>query len=259
MVAGLLVDIFFLALLGVVMARVMRRRPTAGPWRAVAIASIPVALLSLGIFSALQNPADPKILELRKVWETQFQGAASTLSGSIDPVKAQEFASLTLRLYPGLQCLFWVLALVYGAWVLRIWMSKRGATTAAPALSRWRLPFGLIWLVILPAAIVLLGDRGWLGETSKVLRELSLNLLVVSLGLHAYQGAMVVADKLSGWGLPKVVAHLGALTLALVAMVPAGHGIGLGLLALGLFDPFADFRGMNRPKVDPDNTHKETL
>jgi hypothetical protein len=92
-----------------------------------------------------------------------------------------------------------------------------------------------------------------------VLRELSLNLLVVSLGLHAYQGTMVVADKLASWGMPKALAHLGALTLASTAIIPAGHGVGLGLLALGLFDPFADFRGINRPKTNSENTHKESL
>jgi hypothetical protein len=245
-------DLVLLVLATWVMSREMRRRPVGGFFRPVLLGFAPVFLVSVFFFTALQRN-EPEISKFKEGFVAQMTDATMALNNSKDGVKAEDVrqaVSLLLRLYAGLQCLFWLCALSVIALPLRLWLTRKGLSKNPAPLSQWKAPDLAIWLVLLPAAVLLFGQAGWAGEPSPWIRELSLNVLVVSLAIYVFQGVMVVTEKLGRLGVPKP-ATVVVMGLALgLSLLLQGRGLGAGILALGLLETWFDFRNLNKKDTD---------
>jgi hypothetical protein len=249
---GLLLDFFLMSLCALVMARDMRRRPGSGFFSAVRLGFIPVAVLSLLVFVSLQGKDQPEVAHFRQAFVDQVSHATLQLvqgQGAISTQDAVEAAQWVLRLYPGLQCLFWLCALSVISFLLRHWLWRRGRTKLPPPLSLWKAPDLMIWTVLLPAALVLLGDAG-LASVPQEWRDLGLNILAVTLFIYLFQGAMVILERLRRLGIPKALGALLLVSGILLSVLAAGWGMAAGVLALGLLETWFDFRHLQNKDND---------
>jgi len=245
-------DLILLLLATWVMSREMRRRPESQFFRPVLMGFAPVLLVSLLFFVALQRN-DPEIVKFKESFTTQTTEASLAFAQSkeaVNPEELRQKVTLLLRLFAGLQCLFWLCALSLIAFPLRFWLHRRGLSKKAPPLSQWQAPDPAIWLVLLPAAVVLFGQLSHDEATPAWPRELSLNILVVSLSIYVFQGVMVFTEKLSRLGIPKALASCVLFVALILSMLTQGHGLAVGVLALGLLETWFDFRNLNKKDTD---------
>lgn len=242
-----------LALFSWVMARDMKRRPGGGFFHPVMRGFIPVALVSLVAFIGMQGSDSAEIAKYREAFIATYSQAMEAIykDKGLGTAAAREMAQTFFRLQPGLQCLFWLVVLSGVAFVMRRMLARRGQTSMPAPLSRWKAPDLLIWLLLLPGALVLMDDRGWLGEVEAWIRDLSLNFLVVTVAVYVFQGMMVLLERLTRAGLPKFFGNLLMALALLVSTLPSGRGPAWALLLLGVFDTWFDLRNLN-PKAKDD-------
>jgi len=234
-----------------IMAREMRRHPEGGFFRPVLIGFAPIFVISVLSFAAIENMKSDELAKAKDAMVGQFaaifEGSAGAKAFTQDELR--QISEVSLKLQPAAVCVFWLALLTLAAMALRKWLAKRGQTKAAAPLSRWKAPDYLIWFLLLPGALLLFNQRRWLGELEPWIGDLSQNVVIVILTVYLFQGMMVVLEKISRMGLPKPLATVMLASALLMALVPAGHGIALGFLALGILDTWFDFRKLT-PKVN---------
>lgn len=249
---GLFGDLILLALATWIMVREMRRRPAGTFFRPVLQGFAPIAMVSLFVFVSLQRP-EPEIAKFKENFVVQMTDATMALPESKNTLKVEDVrqvANWLLRLYPGLQCLFWLCALSAMALPLRFWLVRKGLSKSPSPLSQWKAPDFAIWLVLVPAAVLLFGQSDWAGEPGLWVKDLCLNVLVVSLAVYVFQGVMVLTEKLNRIGVPKTVTVLSMTVVLALSLFPQGRGFGVGVLALGLLETWFDFRHLNKKDTD---------
>ena len=105
----------------------------------------------------------------------------------------------------------------------------------------------VIWTVLIPAAVILVGERGIFGDLDPGLRDFCLNVLVVTLSIYVFQGSMVLVERLKRLGLPTLAAGLLLGLGLLMSLVPLGRTAWpWGILALGLLETWFDFRNLDK-------------
>jgi len=252
-VAGLAFQGLLFALICWTMAREMRRRPESGFFRPVLMGFAPIFLISVASFAAVEGMKPSELAEAQAALAAQFGKLLSGPSGakSFTQEELMAVSEVSLKLQPAAVSVFWLALLTLSAMALRRWLAARGQTRPAAPLSRWQAPDFLIWGLLLPAALLLLDQRHWLGEVEAWISDLCKNLGLVVLSVYLFQGMMVVLEKISRLGLPKPVAAMMLVSALVMALLPAGRGIALGFLALGVLDTWLDFRKL-KPKHGED-------
>jgi hypothetical protein len=244
----LAVQLFLFTVISWVMVRDMRHRPQGGFFRPVLFGIVPIMVLSVGSFSALEGMPASELSQAKAALAAQFSKLLSSggAAGGFSDAELQSISELSLKLQPAAVCVFWLSLLTLSAMVIRKWLVARGQTLPAPPLSRWQAPDFLIWVLLLPAALLILNQRGWLGEVEAWMSDLSLNLVMICLFIYLFQGLMVLLDRISRLGMPKPLTVCLLLFALLFAAVPQGRGIAMAFLGLGILDTWFNFR-----KIEP--------
>ncbi|MEW6221647.1 MAG: DUF2232 domain-containing protein [Thermodesulfobacteriota bacterium] len=198
-------------------------------------------LAMAGVFAAAtgQNP----YIRLLEVVDQELEAGytAFTEAGELPPemvaamAQARDRLQVVLpRLLPAILAAS-LLVTVFANLVLGNWLLGRGQPAGAPwpPFTRWRLPEGLIWLLIAGGSLVILPHPE--------LATVGHNLLVVTGVLYFLQGLAVAGFLLGRWRLPRPV----KIVIYLVLLVEA-YGM-LLFAALGVIDVWADFRNRSRP------------
>jgi hypothetical protein len=246
------------------MVQEMKRFPNSGFFRPVLkgfflilIVSAPSFAPNLSLHGSEKTAAVQALAE--QLQKSMVTAAGDTGPAPYSPAQVQAFSEVLLRLQPAMVCIFWLGILSLAAAFLRKRLAARGLTKAVTPLSRWKAPDWLIWVLFLPAALLLLDERQWLGEVEPWISALCSNIVVVMLAVYLFQGVMVVLEKISRFGLPKIVAVIMlvmALAIATVlALLPAGQGIALCFFSLGILDTWLDFRKLTPKTQDKGRSH----
>ena len=239
------------------MAREMRRHPESGFFRPVILGFAPIFLICVASFTAIQGMKADELAKAKEGLAAQMSSLLQGGSGakSFSTEELQAITEISLKLQPAAVSIFWLGLLTVAAMVLRRRLAKRGLSKPSPPLSRWKSPDLMIWLLFAPAALLLLDQRHWLGEVEGWISDLSLNVVIVMLTVYLFQGMMVLLEKISRLGLPKLVASLMLFSGLILAALPAGRGIALGFLALGILDTWFDFRKLNPKQNDSERSN----
>ena len=252
---GLLGLAALLALVSWIMAREMRLRPGAGIFRAVALGFLPFAGLNFFSLAALER--EPQAWEAaKKLFEGEFFRLMLKSGSALNEGQLKELSTLLFKVQAGLNCVVWLALVTALAALIRSRLVKKGKVIPSKSMTRWKAPDLLIWVVLLPGALLLFGKRGWLGEVEPWLQASGLNILVLMGAVYLFQGFLVVAERLNQWGVPKPAALLLASSLVLLAASPKGAGLAFGVLALGLFETWFDFRGLIAPDKEDSERRK---
>jgi hypothetical protein len=249
MAQGLAFQGFLLLLLSWTMARELKRNPGGGFFRPVLLGFAPVLLLSLWSFGSIQRMSGADLLKAQESVAAFAKAMAGGQASAISDADYKAFSQLSLRIQPAMVCVFWLGMLTLSAFGLRAWLRRRGLKLAERPLSRWQAPDPLIWVLLLPGALLALDQRHWLGQVESWISDASLNVLVVMAAVYLFQGLMVVLERAMRIGVPRFVGAMLLFSALLISSLPQGRGLGLGLLALGLLDIWCDFRNLTSKQV----------
>ena len=108
-----------------------------------------------------------------------------------------------------------------------------------PRFSEWKLPWYLIWSLILGVGMSLLGDYYQI----KMLGDIGKNLVFVVIPLFLVIGAAVMTHFFQTWQ----IAYWLKLVLVIIALIYFNSSLVL-LVLIGIFDPVVSFRKRNRFK-----------
>jgi hypothetical protein len=255
---GLAFQGFLFILICWTMAREMKRHPESGFFRPVLMGFAPILVISIVSFTVMQGMKADELAKAKEALAAQFAALLGSQSGAaaFTAEELQMITELSLRLQPAAVSIFWLAILTLAALGLRKWLAEKGQTKIAEPLSRWRAPDFLIWMLFIPAAILLLDQRHWLGKVEVWIRDLSQNMVIIMLAIYLFQGMMVLLEKISRLGMPKPVVALLLSSALVMALLPAGRGIALGLLMLGLLDTWFNFRKLAPKHGDDDERSK---
>jgi hypothetical protein len=231
------------------MLRDMRRKPTGSFFRPVLLGFLPIFLLSAGSFATLESTPPDDLIKAEQAQATQFSNLLQSSSGAktFTDEEMQSLVALPFRLQPAAVCIFWLALLTMAAMILRRWLAFKGHPLAPAPLSRWQAPDFLVWVLLVPAALLIFNQRGWLGEVETWISDLCLNVVLVVLTVYLFQGLMVLLDRISRFGLPKSLTSMLLIAALFLAVVPEGRGIILAFLGLGILDIWFNFRKL-KPK-----------
>lgn len=249
---GLLAPLLLFLAVSWLMLRDMRRAP-GGFFRPVLIGFFPILCLSVANFAALEFLPSDEMAKYQSdqvaQLQTMMQASNSEAAKSVSEDDLKNLVSLFLRLLPAIICIFWLGLLTGVALLLRRWLTKRGVPIGSSPLSRWQAPDFMIWMLLLPTAILIFESRSWLGEVKPWIVDLGWNVVAVMCAIYFFQGAMVLLERISRLGPSKTLTALIILSGLCLAFLPRGQGILLGFLALGILDVWFNFRNI-KPKQD---------
>jgi len=231
----------FLALAGLpaVLAVLMLRRA----WRLAPVISAALAatLLGgavLGLLMAPQVSSWPALLA--DAWRASFDGAVATyrdLGMSAEQLaelesQRDQLAQSALNFLPAL-------LVVAGAalWLVNLRVSARWAAwPQLDALSRWRMPDAVIWLLI--------ASGFGLFVPNPLVAVIAGNVFAVVIASYFGQGLAIVSYFFQRFGLPR---GLRIATYLVIALQQVAAGL---VVALGVFDLWGDFRHLTARPAD---------
>jgi uncharacterized protein YybS (DUF2232 family) len=235
------VGVSFLALAGApaVLAVLMLRRA----WRLEPVVSVAVAAMLLGAagFALVVAPeAGSWPAAIADAWSASFDGALATyrdLGMSADQIaelegQRDQLARAALHFLPAL--------LVLGAsavWLVNLRVSARWAAwPQMHALSRWRLPDAVIWLLIASGFALFVPNA--------TVALVAGNVFAVVIACYFVQGMAIISYFFQRFSLPRTLRVATYLVIAFQQVV-----VGL-VVALGVFDLWGDFRHLTARPAD---------
>lgn len=185
-----------------------------------------------GIFAYLEE-------DLRNAITVTFQqyGAASLEKPVLEEM-LQKFVPVMVRLLPGaalssVLVASWLNVLVSG----RFCRLRRLPLPPWGEWSRWKAPEHLVWVVIACGAVLLLPVDSWV-------KILGLNVLIVLGTVYLFQGLAVISFYFERWKLPKILRAI------LYAIFLLQQFVTFGVILMGLFDMWFDFRRLTRKSAE---------
>jgi hypothetical protein len=151
-----------------------------------------------------------------------------------------------LKMEPVIWLILGILLLGLLAFLMRRRLAQRGLSRMPLPLRLWQAPDTLVWMIILPAALLLLRKHGALDDGAIWIFDLSLNLLVLTLVIYLFQGMMVAREWMARMGFPAWFGSLMVIAGLMLALLPMGQGIAIGFLVLGVLDIWLDFRKLKQ-------------
>lgn len=236
----------FVAFSASLMQLALRQRPGGGLFAALPLGLLPAALAFALNFRA-PGTGSPELKALQAQMEQRAERLAASLPAAEREAGRKAFhdlARLVLDCLPGLGfCGSLALLAPLAAW-LRRRQQRLGQAPPAPPLRRWTAPWGLVWLVLGPYACKLGVENEMLQAPGWVYR-LALNLMLVGLAIYLFQGLVILLAKLRQWAArpaTRALQGLAAAALGLALLLLDFRGLALGLVILGLLEPWLDWR-----------------
>jgi hypothetical protein len=235
------VGVSFLVLAGVpaVLGVLMLRRA----WRLEPVVSAVIAAMVLGgvVLALLVAPqAGSWPVAIADAWRASFDGAVATyrdLGMSAEQLaelegQRDQIARSALEFLPAL--------LVVGAsalWLINLRVSARWAAwPQLQGLSRWRMPDGMIWLLIASGFALFVPDPR--------ITVIAGNVFAVVIACYFGQGLAIVSYFFQRFSLPR---GLRIATYLVIAFQQVAAGL---VVALGVFDLWGDFRHLTPRPAD---------
>lgn len=100
------------------------------------------------------------------------------------------------------------------------------------SLNLWKAPDYLVWVIIGSCVTLLLGDG--------MLRTLGLNGLIISVAIYLLQGIAIVTFYFDKIGFPRII------RIVLYSLIAMQHLILFGVIGLGFFDMWVNFRRLGK-------------
>ncbi|SMC26550.1 Uncharacterized conserved protein YybS, DUF2232 family [Desulfacinum hydrothermale DSM 13146] len=227
--------------LGTLLGLGMRR-----PWslsRMVGDAAVKVFLLGTALFWLTHAGAEGGVFahlerRLMALMEALMQG--SGLSQAQEALVRENLARIVpfvVKIFPGMA----LGSTIVFAWInlylaTRLLRRQRVALPPWPQWRRWSAPEVLVWGVIAAGFLTLVPSTG--------ARILGLNLLFALGAVYLLHGVAILAFYMAKWNVP------GLLRGVIYGVVFLQQFVSLGVVMLGLFDTWFDFRRL-KPKADP--------
>jgi uncharacterized protein YybS (DUF2232 family) len=153
---------------------------------------------------------------------------------------APEIGNMASRLYPAMIASAALVMLWVNVMLLGKVMSRNGLNPPFGDLSRWKTPENLVWGIVFGGAAILAG--------SDIIKFAGINLLVVLCVIYFFQGMAILSFYFRKRGFSPFLKG--------AAYLIAVRYMGLVVVAIGLFDMWADFRRLSpklpKPEEGPD-------
>jgi len=240
-VLGWSVGASFLALAGIpaVLAVLMLRRAwRLAPVVCAALAATLLGGVALGLLVSPDVSAWPAMLS--DAWRASFDGAVATYRDfGMSAEQLAELESQRDQLAQSALHFLPALLVVSGAalWLINLRMSARWAAwPQLDALSRWRMPDAVIW--------VLIASGFGLFVPNPLVAVIAGNVFAVVIASYFGQGLAIVSYFFERFGLPR---GLRIATYVVIALQQIAAAL---VVALGVFDLWGDFRHLTARAAD---------
>lgn len=166
-----------------------------------------------------------------------YQGSGM-LNGQTEPsdVSSTHFVNFLIRSFPSLA----IVGTIFIIWINLIIAKKLYGVRGIQFpdfgdLSQWKAPDILVWGVIIGGLLLISGVF--------ILNNVGLNILIITLSIFFFQGIAIVSYFFNTKNIPPILRGIG------YVMIVLQHIFLFAVIGLGLFDVWADFRKLKRPKL----------
>ena len=258
-VAGALGQLVFLLLSMGLMWIALSRRRDGGLFSALPFGLLPATALCLAQFWGMQQTDLPEIQADRAEKVAIVKKLAAEQTPGADPAQLADRAELESVYIQGLDAepafKFCMIMVVLAP--LAVFMRRRrarlGLALDAEPLSRWSVPWALVWLVLAPV-IWFEASRHGVVSGLPWCDHLALNVVTVGAVIFLFQGLVVLGAKMALWYRnPRTRALAGLSLVALTVGLVFADRFGflqmfvLMLLVTGVLEPWADLRHIHAP------------
>lgn len=252
--------VFFAVSMGLMQLGLWRQRG-GGLFSALLPGLLPALVLCGSQFWDLQQADLPEVKAERVEWAAFAKKMASEQAPGKE--QAEDRAVLesvyleTAEAQPaGKFCLIMVVLAPLAVW-LRRRHARHGLSLDPGPLSRWSVPWALVWLVLGPVFWIIASRHGLLSAPDWG-DHLALNALTVGSIIFLFQGIVIVGAKMGSWAREprtRTLAWLSMAVLAFTLLFADRFGLVqvfmLMLLVTGLLEPWVDLRRLNAPPPRP--------